>query len=97
VEKLLEPETENAVCVCAFFSQDHPFLATMLSNPMLNKGAAATSDDQQQPTYVNPKQYNRIMARRKARAQLEAHRKIMAARKVRIHDRSSWEYGSTLH
>lgn len=55
----------------------------MLSNPMLNKGAAATSDDQQQPTYVNPKQYNRIMARRKARAQLEAHRKIMAARKVR--------------
>lgn len=81
-------------CMVAVCKQDGAFLA-MLQNPMMAAKAGApvmvgaTEDVQQQaqapaqqPTYVNPKQYHRIMARRKARARLEAHRKTLAARKV---------------
>jgi len=52
----------------------------MLQNPITK--LVAPEAEQQQPIFVNPKQYNRIMARRKARARLEAQRKIALARKV---------------
>ena len=40
-------------------------------------------DDRDQPLYVNAKQYNRILKRRKARAKLEAMGKIPKERQVR--------------
>ena len=38
-----------------------------------------------QPIFVNPKQYERIMKRREARARLENHRKVVAERKPFLH------------
>ena len=46
---------------------------------------AAGSDLGPQPIFVNPKQYERIMKRREARARLENHRKIAAERKPFLH------------
>ncbi|CAM9707617.1 unnamed protein product, partial [Ectocarpus sp. 13 AM-2016] len=37
------------------------------------------------PTYVNAKQYRRIMKRREARAKLEARRKVAPQRKTFLH------------
>ena len=46
-------------------------------------GSMDAQGGQQQPIFVNPKQYERIMKRREARARLENHRKVLAERKVR--------------
>lgn len=39
----------------------------------------------EQPTFVNRKQYERILKRREARAKLDAKRKIIAERPVQDH------------
>lgn len=54
----------------------------------------ATGDGEEEPLYVNAKQYNRILKRRHARAKLEAEGKIPKQRQVKIysHTISSWEY-----
>jgi len=41
-----------------------------------------TQESEEEPLYVNPKQYYRIMKRRQARAKLEAEGKIPPTRQV---------------
>lgn len=69
-------------CMCLI--QDSPYFSAMLGQPKAAPSAPQEPPQQaqQQPIFVNPKQYHRIMARRKARARLEQQRKMLAARKV---------------
>jgi nuclear transcription factor Y alpha len=47
-----------------------------------NQSAAAPEPTEEEPLYVNAKQYNRILKRRAARAKLEAEGRIPRERKV---------------
>jgi nuclear transcription factor Y alpha len=47
-----------------------------------NQTAAAPEPTEEEPLYVNAKQYNRILKRRAARAKLEAEGRIPRERKV---------------
>eukprot|EP00968_Pinguiococcus_pyrenoidosus_P007646 scaffold517_cov255-Pinguiococcus_pyrenoidosus.AAC.20 len=50
-----------------------------------NKVAMPQDVSEEQPTFVNAKQYRRILKRRQARAKLEAMRKVPSARKPFLH------------
>ncbi len=47
-----------------------------------NQTSVATEPTEEEPLYVNAKQYNRILKRRAARAKLEADGRIPRERKV---------------
>jgi nuclear transcription factor Y alpha len=47
-----------------------------------NQTSVATEPTEEEPLYVNAKQYNRILKRRAARAKLEAEGRIPRERKV---------------
>ncbi|CAM9576949.1 unnamed protein product [Phaeothamnion confervicola] len=57
-----------------------PAAAAFPGYPQMTLAAEVTEE---QPTYVNAKQYRRIIKRRQARAKLEERKKIPANRKVR--------------
>lgn len=51
-----------------------------------SQSAAASEPTEEEPLYVNAKQYNRILKRRAARAKLEAEGRIPRERKVCVED-----------
>jgi nuclear transcription factor Y alpha len=55
-------------------------MQTASSTP--NQTASAPEPTEEEPLYVNAKQYNRILKRRAARAKLEAEGRIPRERKV---------------
>ncbi|CAG8565599.1 1250_t:CDS:2, partial [Acaulospora colombiana] len=66
---------------------------SLIMNPQFAIGAvsappAASSgiEEQEEPLYVNAKQYHRILKRRAARARLEAENKIQRGRKKYLHE-----------
>jgi nuclear transcription factor Y alpha len=52
------------------------------SNTTQNQTAVASEPAEEEPLYVNAKQYNRILKRRAARAKLESEGRIPRERKV---------------
>ncbi len=56
-----------------------------MSGPLYPRMPLPTEMLEEQPTYVNAKQYRRIVKRRQARAKLEATKKIPTQRKTFLH------------
>ena len=57
-------------------------LSTNTTAPAPSQTTVASEPTEEEPLYVNAKQYNRILKRRAARAKLEAEGRIPRERKV---------------
>nr|CAG8550334.1 5550_t:CDS:10 [Entrophospora candida] len=59
---------------------------TVISTPTTQIAPSTGIEEQEEPLYVNAKQYHRILKRRAARARLEAENKIQRGRKKYLHE-----------
>ena len=70
-------------------------LTTTAAAQAQNQAAVTSEPTEEEPLYVNAKQYNRILKRRAARAKLEAEGRIPRERKVTVQPNDS-QRSSTL-
>jgi len=76
-------DMQNAAQMFAPFNMMLPF---MMNPSSFSRVALPTEIIEEQPTYVNAKQYRRIIKRRQARAKLEQKKKIPNQRKAYMHE-----------